>query len=328
MDFEPITFEEYEAAYRRFIACLQETGVEHTEAGLDPEHQRFVYFVQGDLDPVTHRVPGDDCYDREFADADERWQYQQQAPLMKATFDRALAFFADRGVTEFPEGYVESESLGGLIQHAVSIHGEQVARDYSQAEQAHDVRQRMEQLETQPAPAPWEELATVQNGSFLAVGLSDDSRFCLVVGHHGRSVVDVTTGEEVARVESHDLDSFLSRSNTVAAGIGPLDGVNMPLAGLWGGGLPSSTPDGWYVFRMPKQWSDERIVLQCPDANMYSSYKGLTQIAAPLSELRAVGFTLDGAVLVVATSSTLQIWRRPMPNETTGNKTSTDSVRS
>lgn len=309
---EPITLEEYEAAYRRFIACLQETGVEYTDSGLDPEHQRFEYFVQGDLDPVTHRIPSDDCYDREFADADMRWQYQQQAPLAEATFDRALAFFAERGVTEFPEGYVESGSIGALIQHAVSIHGEQIAEEYSAHEDKLDIRQRVDKLETHPAPAPWEVLAHFAVGGLLAIGVTEDECHCLVVSHQGRSVVDLTTGEKVASELGDDLNSFLSKSNLAATGIGPLDGQTISLAGLWGGALPLSTPDGWYVFRVTPNGPDERIVLQAPDANIYNSYKGLTQLDVPMTDVRAVGFTFDSAVLILATSSDLRIWRRPV----------------
>lgn len=308
---EPISFEEYEVAYRRFIACLKDTGVEFVERGLDPEHHTFEYGIYGDSDPVTGKIPGDDCYEREFADADMRWQIQQKRSERKEAFDRALRFFADRGIEEFPDGYEESGNIGALMEHALSVQGEQVVSDYSAHEQKFDIRRRVEKLETQPAPQPWTELAHLAVGGLLAIGISEDGRHCLVVSHAGRSVIDLTTGEKVARDRDDGLESFLSKSNTEATGIGPLEGQLLSLAGLWGGGLPVSTPDGWFVFRVTPSNPDERIVLQAPDANIYNSYRGLTQLDAPITEVRAVGFTLGGAALILATSSDLRIWRRP-----------------
>ncbi len=313
MDFEPITFAEYEAAYRRFVACLREAGIGFTDYGLDPEHQLFEYATQGgdpEVEKATGRIPADDCYDREFADADMRWQFQQQEPHAKATFDRALQFFADRGIDKFPAEYVESGSIGALIGHAITILGEQIPHEYAKSEQAFDVRQRVERLQTEPAPAPWTEPVVLAVGGLVAVGLSEDGRYCLTVSHTGRSVIDLATGEKVARNRDDDLDAFLSESGTVATGIGPLDGLSVPVAGLYGGGLAPSSPDDWLVLNVSPELGEERIVLQAPGANIYSSFRGLTQLAAPITEVRAVGFTSDGATLVLATSSDLHIWRR------------------
>lgn len=305
-----ISFEEYEAAYRSFIACLEETGVEFAEHGLDSEHQRFNYGTFGELDPVTGKIPSDGCYERHFADADRRWQLQKQEPFAKATFDRALAFFADRGVTNFPESCFESGSVGGLIGHAKSILGDEVAHEYLVCEHSFELRQRIGQLETEPAPEPWNEVANHAVQGLLAVGLSEDGRHCLVVSGQGRSVIDLTSGEVVSQDSEVEPDTFLSHANTVATGIGPLDDVSITLAGVWGGGLPTSTTDGWFTFRFSPEWPSERVVLQAPASNFHNSYGGLTQLSAPINDVRAVGFTIDGQALVLATDSRLEIWRR------------------
>lgn len=134
---EPITFEEYEAAYRRFIRCLNETGVGVTDEGFDPTSHTFQYTTEAgdpELERATGRIPADDCYDREFIDADERWQIQQTAPFAKERFDRALAFFASRGLADLLDGSDERVNTGWLLQHAASVLGEEVVRDFTLSE--------------------------------------------------------------------------------------------------------------------------------------------------------------------------------------------------
>ena len=78
-----ISFEDYEAAYRRFLACLDESGITYSERGMD-RLQIFQYF--------TASVPGidgstaDDCYFKEFFDADFRWQVHAREPLSAEKF--------------------------------------------------------------------------------------------------------------------------------------------------------------------------------------------------------------------------------------------------
>lgn len=134
---EPITFAEYEAAYRRFVRCLNKTGVEIIEYGLDPHTQLFEFATEAgdpEVERATGRIPADDCYDLEFADVDERWQIQQAAPLAEEDFERARRFFEARGVSDIPEEAVATLNIGVLLQHAASTLGEGSLREFSQAE--------------------------------------------------------------------------------------------------------------------------------------------------------------------------------------------------
>ena len=128
---EPISFEEYEAAYRRFVACLKESGVGIIERGFDPHKQRFKYITEGDdeLEAATGTIPADPCYNREFRDADFRWQVQVQAETFDDRWQRALACFAARGLGDVPTDILESRNLGALYIYAESVIGPQVIRD-------------------------------------------------------------------------------------------------------------------------------------------------------------------------------------------------------
>ena len=68
-------------------------------------------------------------------------------------------------------------------------------------------------------------------GGLTDVGFSSDGRFLIVIGHQGRGVYDCVTGERVARDRMDDW-SFFEEATGTAAGIGPLAGQSVEVAGL------------------------------------------------------------------------------------------------
>jgi hypothetical protein len=132
----------------------------------------------------------------------------------------------------------------------------------------------------------------------VGFGEAGAQEFLLVVSHDGRGVFELD-GTRVARDRAPLDESWHDDRRLTAMGIGPLDGIAVPMAGLWGGGLPLTTSDGWTVERMPVDWPDERIVLRAPHA------RGDEMIQIhheTLFEIRAVGFSPSGAALTVASS--------------------------
>jgi len=81
---EAISFEDYEAAYNRFVVCLRESGVAITEHGFDLIERRFDFTTEGGV--TGGPIPDAACYEREFQDADERWQF-----MLYEDFRRAAA---------------------------------------------------------------------------------------------------------------------------------------------------------------------------------------------------------------------------------------------
>jgi hypothetical protein len=61
---------------------------------------------------------------------------------------------------------------------------------------------------------------------------------------NGRGVFDCNSGERVARDKDGDWDD-LDETRLMSIGIGPLSEIRIRLAGLHGGGLPTTTDDGW-----------------------------------------------------------------------------------
>lgn len=129
--------------------------------------------------------------------------------------------------------------------------------------------------------------------------------YLLVVGHNGRGVFTLD-GTRVARDPSEMDDGWHDALGLSALGIGPLDGVRVPQAGLWGGGLALMTHDGWSVARVPVDWSGERIILRAP----YPDDEEIQVHDETFFEIRAVGFSPSGTALVIASTGEITLLTR------------------
>lgn len=97
-------------------------------------------------------------------------------------------------------------------------------------------------------PSAWEKLADVAVGGLTEVGFVPGSSLLLVVSHQGRGVLDLVTGERVAR-DRQERGSWFDGVRPAALGIGPVDGRWIEVAGLAGGQLPVTTANGWQARR-------------------------------------------------------------------------------
>ena len=115
---EPITFEAYATAYQRMVNCLTKNDIDFTEHGFDPRRGRFMWTVApNDKLEAKGIIPGDDCYDQEFADADQRWQLRSDPAHEKAQFDGTLAYLESIGLTNIPDD-IRNGHLGMLLTYA------------------------------------------------------------------------------------------------------------------------------------------------------------------------------------------------------------------
>ncbi len=162
--------------------------------------------------------------------------------------------------------------------------------------------------ESEP-PTPWQRVSGYISG-VTAVGFGSRSEMLLVMSHDGMGIVDCLTGNIVDRIYS-EQDRFGDEYPISAEGFGPLAGEGVSLAGLWGGGLRTTTPDGWVVHRIAPNWPRECVVLCPPDAPEVDDDP--TRVAMLLKDsdpgVRAIGFSDSGQSLVVATTQ-LFIWGR------------------
>ncbi|GLY50800.1 hypothetical protein [Lentzea sp. NBRC 102530] len=165
------------------------------------------------------------------------------------------------------------------------------------------------------APAPWRPADNheIAVGGLLGVGFGVDpvsgrDLLLLVVSSQGLGLLDAVTGERLARDRDDDLG--WPDDDLTCPGIGVLEGVRVPVAGLAGGGLHTGA-DGWSVDVVSPDWPHDRVLLSTWSPFRGEHGEGWWHVFhSRHSELRAAGFSPSGRTLVVATSSDVTLWTR------------------
>jgi hypothetical protein len=153
-------------------------------------------------------------------------------------------------------------------------------------------------------PAPWRRLPVYGVGGLFQVGYAAGSDLLLVLSSQGRGVFDCLAGEKLARDynESHD---FFDPIRLTGTGIGPLEGQAIRMAGLFGGGLPLTTLDGWLLEAQARAWPTHSVFLTAP-----GSRESICVGDDGACELRACGFSETGRSFIIATSCELAMFTR------------------
>lgn len=162
----------------------------------------------------------------------------------------------------------------------------------------------------QPPPAPWFTQDTYGVGGLLAIGYAPNTDFLLVISSQGRGIFDCRTGERIAR-DYDNADNTYDEIALTAQGFGPLVNTTVPISGLYGGGLPRGTYDGWALQAVPDPWPHHSIVLEYPYTSIYTNIEHGVKVGDDGScELRAYGFSPTGQSFVVALSCELTVFTR------------------
>lgn len=153
-------------------------------------------------------------------------------------------------------------------------------------------------------PPRWKHVSTWAIGGLFQVGYAEGLDLLLVLSSQGRGIFDCLTGEKLARddEEAHD---FLDAVRLTASGFGPLNNRTIRTAGLFGGGLPRTTNDGWFAEKQMWAWPTRSIYLAAPRKR-----EPVVVADDGACELRAFGFSETGRSFVVATSCDLTIFAR------------------
>ena len=172
-------------------------------------------------------------------------------------------------------------------------------------------------------PEPWQ--ATGATGSYVSVGglqgvgfgvhpeTGDD--LLMVVSTDGFGLLDANTGAKIARDRDPDPQVATPDGPDLACpGIGALTGTRVMIAGLFGGGLHTTTADGWSIDVVAPEWPHQRVILSAggglnagePGTSWWHIFDDQQH-----GELRAAGFSPSGRTLVVATSSDVTLFVRP-----------------
>jgi hypothetical protein len=108
----------------------------------------------------------------------------------------------------------------------------------------------------------------------------------MVVSHQGRGIVDLVSGQRIAR-DRQETGSWLDAARPAVLGIGPVDGQWIEVTCLADGRLPAATADGWQARR-----TVHGVALSGPAEE--------TVAVQEAEEIRAFGFSPDGQAFILA----------------------------
>lgn len=184
-----------------------------------------------------------------------------------------------------------------------------------------ELRDRMLAAPVVRAPDVWrpvfEPFAAV--GGLIGIGFASHPDtghdLVMVVSNDGHGLFDAVTGEKTARDRNPDAEDSTPEAvpDLSCPGLGPVAGSRVRIAGVHGGGLHTTTADGWTVEVVSPAWPNHRVLLSTDGGLPHSGPHGEKWwhiFHSRYSELRAVGFSPSGRTLAVATSSDLTLWTR------------------
>nr|WP_202545546.1 hypothetical protein [Streptomyces sp. SID5606] len=185
------------------------------------------------------------------------------------------------------------------------------------------LRDRLLAAPVVPAPAPWRPVFEypygVPVGGLLGIGFASHPEsghdLVMVVSRDGHGLFYAVTGEKIARDRDPEHDTPAEAADLTCPGLGPIADSRVHIAGLFGGGLHTTTEDGWTLEAVAPAWPNDRVLLSADGGLPHSGPHGERWwhiFHSDYSELRAFGFSPSGETIAVATSSDLSLWtRRP-----------------
>jgi hypothetical protein len=172
------------------------------------------------------------------------------------------------------------------------------------------LQEKLLSLNIDEVPDPWRLVATFAVGGLRSVGFDRESENLLVVSSQGRGVIDCLTGEKVAQ----DYEEFYENETSLEAqGIGILSDHTIRMSGLFGGGLPCITEDGWQIECVTLKWPEQMLILLQPSSHLYGGVTGHPDTMTKIFEdscIRAYGFSYTGRSFIIATTSDVTVFVR------------------
>ncbi|MFI6700425.1 hypothetical protein ACIBJC_15840 [Streptomyces sp. NPDC050509] len=185
------------------------------------------------------------------------------------------------------------------------------------------LRDRLLDAPVMPAPEPWRPVFEYEYGApvggLLGIGFATHPESChdlvMVVSRDGHGLFDAVTGEKMARDRAPDPEGSTpdAVADLTCPGLGPIAGSRVHIAGLFGGGLHTTTEDGWALEVVTPAWPNDRVLLSGDGGLPHSGPHGEQWwhiFHSTYSELRAFGFSPSGETIAVATSSDVSLWTR------------------
>lgn len=174
------------------------------------------------------------------------------------------------------------------------------------------IRRQIRTTPLTPAPSPWRVSGVFAVPMMEAIGFDRDSELLLVISRDSLGVIDCASGETIARKSGTQQDAW-SKHLLHAKGIGPLEHVDVGIAGRMGGGLPRATEDGWSLELVTLEWPTQDVLLVPPGRALFVCHEDDDARFVRIDshpEVHACGFSFSGRSLVIAAGDELTIYHR------------------
>ncbi|WP_392551170.1 hypothetical protein RHO14_06635 [Orbus wheelerorum] len=171
---------------------------------------------------------------------------------------------------------------------------------------------RLKNIERLQTPNGWQKIVSIAVGGLTEIGFSKTTNHLLIISNTGRSLINCSNGERLARDYEENGDWYNPLALT-CQGIGTIAGELIDITGLCGGGLPIINQYGESLELVAINWPLEDIYF-CPSGKSVFIENLQTSCQHIFSDyIQSYGFSWNGVFIVIATSSDVTIWQRLSP---------------
>jgi hypothetical protein len=167
----------------------------------------------------------------------------------------------------------------------------------------------LSKLPPSACPDGWESIGKFAVGGLAEIGFSKNAELLLVVSSAGRGVIDCIEGKKISRDDEVDGEWYLP-AELKCRGIGPLQGETIHIAGLHGGGLPTSNSFGESLAVVSPEWPKSNLIFCAPYKSALTEGHQTGCVSLASDYFRTFGFSWSGNSFAYATESDVTIFRK------------------
>jgi hypothetical protein len=165
----------------------------------------------------------------------------------------------------------------------------------------------LEGLPSAESPTGWIRKGSFSVGGFEYFGFTESSDLLVVISSQGRSIIDMSTNEKVAR--DHSTEFPLDEVLLTSEGFDILEGKTIKLAGKYGGSiLPTINRAGESLVRASPLYPCEDILFQPPFENCFNQRFNKNCVRIYRGFLYCYGFSFSGKYFVASDDGGITYW--------------------
>ena len=188
---------------------------------------------------------------------------------------------------------------------------QQAKHDYFQSAEFQKHRENickiLEEIPVAEAPKGWRSKGRIAAGGFEYFGFSETSNILYIASSQGRGLVDMASGEKIARDASIDFE--IDETVLVCDGFDVLQGEKIKLASKYGGSmLPVTNSRYEHLVRVSPLYPCEDIIFQPPYETCFRKENNKNCVRIYRGFLYCYGFSFCGNYFVIADEGGILYW--------------------